>query len=540
MQPAQQRAYDKTRDFSRVGFQSACYAPFTSMYLDPRGDVRACCQNVEHVLGNVARARLTDIWWGSSADALRDALRDYDLGLGCRFCQWQVDDGNYRGVFAKDFDWLPLASPAPTWPQRLEFAVSNTCNLECVMCDGELSSMIRSRREHLPPLPKVYDTAFFSDLESFLPHLSEARFLGGEPFLAAESFRIWGLMADADLHTPCRVTTNGTQWNPRIEGVLERFPTAIAVSIDGATRRTFESIRVRADHAKVMDNFARFRAYTLERGTDLEISFCLMTRNWHEFGDLLLFGDAWDARVNLNTVTHRRYGLYQLPVDEFARVLDGLERRDKEMSSCLGLNRQVWDGELDRLRNWLATASAAGPRGPDRYFRRDEGQGTVGPQAAVSVMGAPPEPSVAPVPVILRQRDKTADAALSPPEAAVRVAADLTDPELSTLRCDPNDLVLAVDGAGGFVGLPAESCVGRPFAEVVEQLTKKWGRPVPVLEDRLPGGGVFRRVVFDKPGGDFRYLQVLSLPEWSGDELTGSVTLAACSTVSPFWAPTPT
>ena len=178
MDTQQRSAYDATRDFSDKGFRAGCYAPFTSMYLDPAGDVRACCQNVGHVLGNVGRESLLGIWRGERAEQLRAAMVDYDMGLGCRFCQWQFDDGNFGAALAHDFEGLAVVAPEAGWPQRLELAISNTCNLECVMCDGDLSSRIRAHREHRPRLPRVYDDRFFSDLAAFLPHLVEVRFLG--------------------------------------------------------------------------------------------------------------------------------------------------------------------------------------------------------------------------------------------------------------------------------------------------------------------------------------------------------------------------
>ena len=35
--------------------------------------------------------------------------------------------------------------PIGEWPTMLELELSNLCNLECVMCNGELSSKIRPR-----------------------------------------------------------------------------------------------------------------------------------------------------------------------------------------------------------------------------------------------------------------------------------------------------------------------------------------------------------------------------------------------------------
>lgn len=79
-----------------------------------------------------------------------------------------MEDGRPDLAFLRWFAELPVEGPDPDWPRQMEFSVSNTCNLQCVMCNGEWSSSIRSQREGLPPLPKVYDDAFFDGLRDFL------------------------------------------------------------------------------------------------------------------------------------------------------------------------------------------------------------------------------------------------------------------------------------------------------------------------------------------------------------------------------------
>src|SRR6478672_11988286 len=85
---------------------NVCRAPFTSMYLDQHGSIRACCQNTEHPLGNIAEQRLRDIWESDEAKVLREAMLAQDLEHGCQFCKWQVAEGNDALVFARTFDHL--------------------------------------------------------------------------------------------------------------------------------------------------------------------------------------------------------------------------------------------------------------------------------------------------------------------------------------------------------------------------------------------------------------------------------------------------
>ncbi|HMQ27521.1 MAG TPA: radical SAM protein, partial [Acidimicrobiales bacterium] len=332
----------------------ACAAPFTSMYLDQRGQVRACCQNDFHLLGNVTQQRLVDIWRGERAQALRRALAAHDLDLGCDFCEWQVAKGRPDLAFARWFDEFPVTSDEPDWPQQLELAVSNTCNLQCVMCDGEWSSAIRSQREHLPPLPKPYGDEFFEDLVDFLSHLRKVKFLGGEPFLAAETLRVMDLLVDAGLRTDCHVTTNGTQWTPRVERILDRLPVGVSVSVDAATAETYESIRVGSSWATLQANLDRFQARAEAHGTYLGLTFCLMVPNWHEFFDFCRAADERGLEAAVNTVRHPHHlSLYMLDAAELGEVVAGLEELDRTRGDELAGSRTVWANELERLRAQL-------------------------------------------------------------------------------------------------------------------------------------------------------------------------------------------
>src|SRR5216683_1182348 len=142
--------YDATRDFSDKSFRAACYAPFTSLYFDTSGQVRVCCHNVEYRVGNVADETIEAIWRGEKIQKLRDAVARYDLSRGCQFCEWRVSNGHFTSLTMTKWDRFAVRDTAPAWPQMMEFSLSNSCNLECVMCAGYASSAIRARRERLP------------------------------------------------------------------------------------------------------------------------------------------------------------------------------------------------------------------------------------------------------------------------------------------------------------------------------------------------------------------------------------------------------
>ncbi|HXA80773.1 MAG TPA: radical SAM protein [Opitutaceae bacterium] len=350
MDQATLTAYDQARNFSNKGVRSLCYAPYTTLYFDVRGDVRVCCHNWAHPAGNILKNSIDEIWQGLRIKILREALKNYQFGPGCDFCKFQTAE-TFANTAMRYYDAFAVPDEAPLWPQQLQFSISNSCNLECIMCRGSWSSAIRARREKLPPLPRLYSDAFFESLWKYLPHVKQLKFLGGEPFLITEYYKLWDQMIADDLAAPCHVTTNGTQYNSRVERVLEHLPMSFSVSMDGATKATLESIRVNAKYEEVMANARRFRDYARARKTTFTLTYCLMRQNWHEFGDYCLLADSWDCPVALNTVVQPpEFGIYTLPAVELRKILTAMEAQAPRLESALKKNRATWFGELGRIR----------------------------------------------------------------------------------------------------------------------------------------------------------------------------------------------
>ena len=334
---------------------TACGAPHASMYFAPDGQVRACCVNTNYTLGRIGQQTIREIWEGARIAALRQALDGHDYSLGCQDCEHRVAAGDRDWSTAAQYD--PYASDLPgEFPRRMDFILSITCNLQCAMCDGELSSSIRMHREKRPPMPPAYSDAFFDELRDFLPHLERSVFLGGEPFVAREPQRVWDLMIEQGLTAPVQVVTNGTQWNAKVERFLRELPMSLAVSADGFSAGTLEALRVGVDRDKLFRNVDRYQEAVAASGGTVSFHFCLMRQNWHEFGTFLLESDRRGAHTLIMTVTGPAgFSLWDLPEADLRDVLASLEREEETLAPRLGLNRPVWDAELDRIRRHLVS-----------------------------------------------------------------------------------------------------------------------------------------------------------------------------------------
>lgn len=331
-----------------------------SLHFSPDGSVRPCCVSTTP-LGTIGKARLPAIWHGRNRRDLVYQQSQPGVPNGCGACASQVATEGRSGSYPELFNARGSVDPegeTTHWPTWMEFNLSNACNLQCLQCDGSASSAIRAQRERRPPLPKVYDDQFFDDLHEFLPHLHGAQFAGGEPFLASENFRVWQMMADLGSTATCIAVTNGTQWNDRVEQVLSQLRMGFTLSVDGITRRTFESVRIGADFTLVMNNFERMIAHAESAGTPVSINYCLMVQNYHEFPELLVWAERRGLPVNVSVVRGpARCAIGRLPADEITRVHRWLSAQDDWVSPILRLNSSVWATEVERIRSWAVADS---------------------------------------------------------------------------------------------------------------------------------------------------------------------------------------
>ena len=325
--PAWAAAYNQDRPLHNKAILSVCYAPYVTLDFAPNGDVFVCCVNTKYQVGHVTEQTILDIWRGARIRTLRERLKQFDFSLHCERCRWQVDLGNFSSVFAKRDDGFTVPHDPPEFPQRMDFRLSNACNFACTMCNGDYSSILRAK-EGRAPFARVYGERFFEQLSGCLPHLKEARFAGGEPFLIPEYSRIWDLMIAQGATVRCMLNTNASILNDRVHAYLERIPFYnIGISVDGATRETFEAIRYGGNFEQVLRHAAVIKSIADRKRTKVHFAVCVMRQNWREFPEIVRLAEQLGCPVNVNLVYHpTACSLYELPREELTAVRLYLER----------------------------------------------------------------------------------------------------------------------------------------------------------------------------------------------------------------------
>lgn len=269
-----------------------------------------------------------------------------------------------------------------------------------------------------------------------------------------------------DLERPPRVsiTTNGTQWSPRIEKICDRVPMSFVVSLDGITKETYESIRVGAEFDEVMGNLHRFHAYARRHGTSISIAHCLMRPNYLEFVDLLRFVEELGLDgVGVNVVLlPADLSLFQMEPAELARVVQDLDRQDEATAHRLVRFRSVWETQLGILRSRLLTLEA---------------------DLSGSGRSSVPLDPWHPLPLIAGGRvGPRSDASPEVVECSIRCQKGVGQGVSGEVH---RPIIEVLDGFEEAVGKPGSVLVGQPISVLPEVLAVRFGPLVgePVVQD---------------------------------------------------------
>jgi MoaA/NifB/PqqE/SkfB family radical SAM enzyme len=332
--------------------KNICYAPLKNMFFTSDGNVIVCCYNRSYQIGKYPEQSIKQIWEGEPITLLKKKLISYDFSLGCKYCLDTIESENYEAVGAIQYDIVPLNRK---YPVIMEFETSNSCNLECIMCSSKFSSSIQRENDTTFELKNPYDTEFIFQLEEFIPHLTIAKFLGGEPFLIPLYYKIWEKIIEINPKCLMRIQTNATVLNNNIKELLSRGNFRIGVSLESFNKNTYETIRKKGDFDKVMENIKYFIQYSQQHNYFLGISVCPIQQNWKEIPEIVERCNQLNALIFFNTVINPSdCSLYHLPLDKIKEVRDCMLSANLSHKTEIEKKNSVrFNDFVNQLRFWV-------------------------------------------------------------------------------------------------------------------------------------------------------------------------------------------
>ena len=164
-------------------------------------------------------------------------------------------------------------------PRRLVFELTNTCNLNCVMC-GRNSSDFK---------PTLFQMDWFNYFKEYLDTVEEVTLMGwGEPTMHPGFVEMLHII---DMHSARKYfCTNGMRLDRIRNAIFDYNVDVFAVSLDGATDETNKRIRRGSDINKIVSNLKEIERIKRENHLLypwINFVFCAMKSNLHELPDLV-------------------------------------------------------------------------------------------------------------------------------------------------------------------------------------------------------------------------------------------------------------
>lgn len=188
-----------------------CMAPWVSINNNPNGDVLPCCVARDGVFGNIYTDKIEDIWNNEKYKEFRKGILEDKKSPHCERCYKEESWGSttsyrrhWNELYFRKYDELIEQSTDPDGHLntmkffRWDFRFNNLCNLACVGCGPNYSSVWDDLDKKM--WGTTGDSRIFSsrhNRDKFLDTIKEQTsvvdniyFAGGEPLLHSEHYEI--------------------------------------------------------------------------------------------------------------------------------------------------------------------------------------------------------------------------------------------------------------------------------------------------------------------------------------------------------------
>ena len=315
---------------------SHCPRPYDTVLVDKQGSCYACeCQSwLPQSIGNLQVKTLSEILEHSEVR---------------RRLQSTIEDGSYRYCNNRQCSWLLSDDhryfrkevPSPRI-SKVRLAIDDSCNLRCPSCrrsmifhkEGSAFDLGVRLADRINDWLRVQDHAVQVHMGS-----------DGDPF-ASHVYRHFME------HTPERdnikysVLTNGLmfkEFHGRVPNVIRNL-NELGVSIDGATKGTYEKLRLGGRWDKMLEALECMAEQKKKHGFDFKLHFVVQRDNYHEMGDIIDLGKKYGAdKVWLNRI--QDWGsmddfdgqdIWQTPdyQEQLSKVISRIQERDDRFIEC--------------------------------------------------------------------------------------------------------------------------------------------------------------------------------------------------------------
>ena len=268
--------------------RNRCPRPSDTIRSDTQGSCYACeCQSwLPQSIGNLQIKTLEQIIGGTMH----------------RHLQGSIADGTYRYCNEHQCSYIKSGAVLHGQPDRIQhlrLAIDDSCNLRCPSCrKGMIFHKEGSAYNLGIRLADRINEWLYDYAHPIQVHIGS----DGDPF-ASHVYRHFMEQTPERDNIKYSILTNGLlfkEFHTRVPYVINNLQ-ELGVSIDGATKETYEKLRLGGKWDKINDNLECISKLKEQHGFQFILHFVVQEDNYHEMEDIILLGKKYNAdRVWLN------------------------------------------------------------------------------------------------------------------------------------------------------------------------------------------------------------------------------------------------
>ena len=305
--------------------KNLCPRPKDTILIDKQGSCYACeCQSwLPQSIGNLQIKSLEEIIGGEMHQHLQSSITDGTY----RYCNEHQCSYIKSGV---------VLHGQPDRIQHLRLAIDDSCNLRCPSCrKGMIFHKEGSAYNLGIKLADKINEWLYDYKHPIQVHIGS----DGDPF-ASHVYRHFMDQTPERDNIKYSILTNALMlkdFAPRVPYVIRNL-NELGVSIDGATKDTYEKLRLGGRWEKINENLEYISELKDKHGFRFIMHFVVQKNNYHEMEDIVMLGEkynadrVWFSRIqdwntwgnfsehNIFDVQHPQHNDYRIQLDKLVKL----------------------------------------------------------------------------------------------------------------------------------------------------------------------------------------------------------------------------
>lgn len=324
-----------------------CIYPWMAISQESPGNrLSVCCWSKVNIK-NVEKRSLEEIWNGPEYRYLRQKMLEGDIEKICKDTCPFVVNGKYVAkpdridgigreyVENKRLMWKEIESGKvviSSKPTYVKLYPTNRCNLSCIMCrQGNVKS------EH------IFDK-MMNEIRGWFKYMDRIEFVGGEPLLSKEVIEFVKEFDPAEYpDLKIHIITNGILLNKNIIDMMDGKFRSLSISVDGASKEVYESIRVGGKWEVLMKNMSYLAEKVRGKDVEVKILTVVMKRNIDDLFNIAAMAKNFGFSVGYQPISGIWHGQSIERRRDIIRAIRQLKKAQKYYPEGVYVNSAISD-----------------------------------------------------------------------------------------------------------------------------------------------------------------------------------------------------